>query len=188
MGLKKTAKSKGMGGFLQVGRLTAEFPGIKGFFAIVTAVKPVPPTVDNASCIIVLDETPLSDCNEVALNQSNTNRVIRFLETEMGGDNESLLVDCVMHFRLKRYANHATAGVSEYGLEISEIEPPEGHKTAKPMKFESFTPPVSVPPVEDPAEELRRKRREAIQKRIAATAEPESPAATKEAKRGKTGH
>jgi hypothetical protein len=116
MGLKNSAKSKGMGGFLQVGRLTAELPGIKGFFAIVTAVKPVPPTVENASCILVLDETPLSDCNEVALNQSNTNRVIRFLESQMGGDDESFLVDCVVHFGLKRYPNHAAAGVSEYGL------------------------------------------------------------------------
>lgn len=171
--LRKTAKAKGMGGFLQVTQLMEEHPGLETFFSIITGVKPAPPGVENASLILILDETPVSSCNEVALNQSNTNRVIKFLEHTFGSADDALLIDCAIHFRIKEYPGYLKAGTNQYGLEIHVIEPADLERH-EPMTFESIRP-VAVEEQEEKPNPAAA-RRAAIQARLDQQASSPAPA------------
>lgn len=157
--LKQTAKSRGMGGFLQVSALLEAHPGLKEFFGVVTAVKPVPAGVENASTILVFDELPIDSCNEIALNLTNTKRIIAYLEREFASSEDSLLVDSVVHFRIREYPGFQNGAHSQYGIEISRIDPSPDQENARAMVFE--LPKLVEPTVADPnkptrAQEIRK--------------------------------
>lgn len=162
--LKDTARNRGMGGFLQVTALMEQQPDITEFFSIVTGTKDVPPGVENASMVLILDETPQDGVQEVALNMTNTKRVIAFLTREFGDTEESLLVDCAIHFRIREFKGYQVAGTAQYGLEIKAIEPPN-LDTHRAMVFEAAPPPQPVATSHD-VESPAQKRRREIQQRL----------------------
>lgn len=180
MDLKQTAKFKGMGGFLQVGALMDKFPDLREFFCIVTGTKPAPPTVENASLILILDETPLDGINEVALNQTNTKRCIQFLEREFGNTDSDLLRDCVVHFRIREYAEYKRLNLSRYGIEIAMIEPSPDCPEARAMEFRTSAP--EQPREIDPAANPYKSRREEIEARLRLEREKAETASESKAK------
>ena len=167
MSLKKRMHAKGVARTLQVTKLIEENPTLNGFYVIVTGVKPAPEGFDNAVIVLDVDETPLPECTEMALNVSNTNRCIQFLQREYGSDDEQLLVNATIYFELRDYSKF---GAGNKGLEIVRIDP--GDDEHQPFIFESRDAAKkaqgpSEAEVEAKAKALRSKR-EAIAQRIAA--------------------
>lgn len=168
MSLKKRMHAKGVARTLQVTKLIEENPTLNGFYVIVTGVKPAPEGFDNAVIVLDVDETPLLECTEMALNVSNTNRCIQFLQREYGSDDEQLLVNATIYFELRDYSKF---GAGNKGLEIVRIDP--GDDEHQPFIFESRD--VAAKKAQGPSEaevaaktQALRSKREAIAQRIAA--------------------
>lgn len=132
----KASELGNKGRFLKVSDIVRTQPELGDFFSIVEKVKEAPKGI-TAAYILVLDETPVTGCNEFPVNQTNNGRIIRFLEDNWRNDDLSNLVGCAIFFELKTYPDWLNeAGEPQVGIEIAMIEPAD-IDNFRSMKFKA---------------------------------------------------